>query len=293
MRKITIGLLLIFLSVTSMNAQKKKIGLVLSGGGALGYAHVGVIKALEEYGIYPEYIAGTSMGAIIGVLYADGFTPEGIIEIVKQEKLNKVYNLLNLKSVISNSGASSHKALFHVLKQKLSTNSFDSLQRKFFVCVTDLDHGKYKILHSGNQLVEYVIASASIPGVFETEHVDGVTYVDGGVLNNLPADALRDSCDIVIGVDVLPFIEDSKKNTAVSVMAWSIRMMQHQNSQPGRAMCDVLIEPNAIEKYHEFSFDKYRQIYKNGYDTMIKYIKAHPQLITECGGKSVETSKND
>jgi NTE family protein len=292
MKKTKLSIILLFFSFLFATAQTdKKIGLVLSGGGALGYAHVGVIQALEEHGISPQYIAGTSMGAIVGVLYADGYMPDSILSIVKEEKLNKVRNLFNIRNIRYNTGASSHKALLKVLGDKLSTDTFEKLKKEYHVCVTDLDRGEYEIVDSGNKLTEYVVASASIPGVFETEIIDSTTYVDGGVLNNLPAQALREKCDVVIGVDVLPYLEKSKGNTAVSVVAWSIRMMQHQNSMPGRNLCDFIIEPDAIRTYNEFSFEKYQEIYRNGYDTMNAYLNQHPELIQQCGGTFKITDK--
>jgi NTE family protein len=291
MKKNTIQSVIIVLifSISFVHAQNApKVGLVLSGGGALGYAHVGVIKALEEYGISPQYIAGSSMGAIVGVLYSDGYMPDSILSIVKEDKLDKVRNILNIKSIRKNTGASGHATLSRVLKQTLSTNSFENLKKEYHVCVTDLDHGDYKIINRGNRLAEYVIASASIPGVFETEIIDSTTYVDGGTLNNLPAQALRDKCDVLIGVDVLPYLEKSNVNTTLSVVAWSIRLMQHQNSTPGRNLCDFIIEPDAVRYYNEFSFDKYMEIAQNGYDTMKTYLKSHPELIQKCGGKSTD-----
>lgn len=284
----SICIVLIF-SVSFIHAQNApKVGLVLSGGGALGYAHVGVIKALEEYGISPQYIAGSSMGAIVGVLYADGYMPDSILSIVKKDKLDKVRNILNIKSIRKNTGASGHATLSRVLNQTLSTNSFENLKKNYHVCVTDLDRGEYRIVNSGNQLSEYVVASASIPGVFETEIIDSTTYVDGGTLNNLPAQALRDKCDVLIGVDVLPYLDQSKGSTAASVVARSIRLMQHQNSTPGRNLCDFIIEPDAVRYYNEFSFDKYMEIAQNGYNTMKAYLKSHPEFIQKCGGKYTE-----
>lgn len=256
-----------------------KVGLTLSGGGALGFAHIGVIQALEENGIKADYVAGTSMGAIIGVLYADGYSAMEMLEIIHKEKLYKIQKLLTLQSAISHMGMSSHEALIKTLHKLLPHNSFDSLQTPFSACVTNLDKGRHEYKSSGGNLAEFVAASASIPAVFEAAVIDGTTYVDGGVMNNLPAEALAmHHCDYIIGVDVLPFIPDVSKHNAIDVMLWSLRIMQGQNSQKGKELCDFLIESDAINEYHEFSFDKYREIYQYGYKAAIDYINKHPEM---------------
>ena len=254
----------------------------LSGGGALGYAHIGVLQALEEHGIHPDCISGSSMGAIIGTLYAAGYSPKEMLAIVQKDKLYRINKLLTLQSAFTTTGMSSHKSLHRILLQLIPHNSFDSLPRRLTVCVTNLDSGESEYISSGDSLAEYVVASASIPGIFETRTVGGHTYVDGGVLDNLPVRALRPQCDHIIAVDVLPFVRESRKSTSLDVMLWSIRLMQHSNSIPGRAAADWLIDSYALVEFHEFSFDKYREIYQYGYKAATEYLAAHPELIRRC-----------
>lgn len=257
--------------------EKAKCGICLSGGGALGYAHIGVLQALLENDIYPEIISGSSMGSIIGVLYANGVLPEQMLKVVRDEKMYKISSLLNPS--FHRLGFSSHKLLRKLLKELVPHNNFEELQKEFHVCVSNINKASWEIISSGNQLHDFVIASASIPFVFESLEINKHTYVDGGLFNNLPAQVLKDKCEKVIGVDVLPhYFKRVIKNTN-EMMALTIRGVEHQNSVPGREMCDYIIDSPAIKKYHEFNFDKYEQIYKIGYESAIKYIEDVPDIL--------------
>ena len=268
--------------------KKQKIGLSLSGGGALGFAHIGAIQALEEHGVKPDFISGSSMGAIIGAIYCAGYSPAKIMRIIQAEKLYKLDKLMSPNLNFKQKGLSSHATLRATLKELIPHDCFDSLEIPFAVCVTNITSGIYEYYYSGKGIVEYVVASASIPGVFDPVVIKNTTYVDGGVLNNLPAEILHQKgCDYIIGVDVLPFLPVEKKSI-LDITLWSIRLMQHSNTQNGIKYCNWLIESNAIEKYNEFEFDKYKEIYQYGYKAMTEYIHSHPEMIETITGKPLE-----
>lgn len=268
--------------------KKHKIGLALSGGGALGFAHIGALQALEEHGVKPDLISGSSMGAIIGAIYCAGYSPAKIMRIIQAEKLYKLDKLMSPNLNFKQKGLSSHATLRATLKELIPHDCFDSLEIPFAVCVTNITSGIYEYYYSGKGIVDYVVASASIPGVFDPVVIKNTTYVDGGVLNNLPAEILHQKgCDYIIGVDVLPFLPIEKK-TIIDITLWSIRLMQHSNTQNGIKYCNWLIESNAIEKYNEFEFDKYKEIYQYGYKAMTEYIHSHPEMIETITGKPLE-----
>jgi len=254
-----------------------KIGICLSGGGALGYAHIGVLQALEENGIFPDVISGSSMGAIVGVLYAAGHSPESIIQVVRNEKIFKISNIINPS--FSKTGISDQKVLRKLLIDLVPHNNFKDLQKEYFVCISNLNTAEWEVIGDGNLLHEYVVASASIPGVFEANNIGDGTYVDGGLFNNLPSQILKDKCDIIIGVDVLPYYEKKTITKRTEILAHSIRAVEHLNSNEGRKLCDFLIESPAIQKYNEFSFDKYEEIIQIGYNSAIQYMKENPDLL--------------
>lgn len=277
--------LFIFTTVIMTTQGQEKVGFALSGGGALGYAHVGVLQAFSEVGIYPDAIAGASMGALIGSLYAAGYNSDYVLDLVKRDKLYRVNKLITLQNAFTNTGMSGHRVLYEVLPEAFGTDSFEGLKMPFYLSVTDIKNARSVIKSEGGNLVDYVIASTSIPGVFETVLINNIEYVDGGVLNNLPAEPLKDVVDVIIGVDVLPLHPKDLPANSFGYMIEALRIMQHQNSQGGRDVCEYIIEPRAIDEYNEFSFDKYREIYQYGYQAAKEYIAKNPEMVKRLSKK--------
>lgn len=270
-KKSLITILLLLTALAGYSQQT--IGVVLSGGGALGYAHVGALQAIEEAGYKPQIVSGTSMGALIGVLYAAGYSPKQIMQFAEEEKFYRRRHILKRGSR-QHPGLYSMKKVSDVLLQKISHNSFDSLEKQYCVCVMNMTEAIPEYICSGGQLVEYVLASASIPTVFDAQHINGIQYTDGGMLNNFPAQPIADVCDFLIGVDVLPLTHKQAVKSYESLL-FALRDVQHVNSLPGRQSCDILIEVHAIDTYNEFDFERYRELYEIGY----KAAKAQLQAI--------------
>ena len=209
--------------------ERKKVGLVLSGGGAKGVAHIGVLKVLEEVGIPIDYIAGTSMGAIVGGLYAIGYSPavlDSIVSIqdwqnllsnqISRDKLLFTEKEINDKTLLSipfssdrfeiPTGVLSGESVLNMLTVYTtgyhSMATFDSLPVPFACVAYDLETGDEVIIREGN-LATAIRASMSIPGVFSTVQIDNKILIDGGVINNFPVDVVRAmGAEVVIGVDV-------------------------------------------------------------------------------------------
>ncbi len=259
----------------------KNIDLCLSGGGALGFAHIGVIQALEENGIFPDRIAGTSMGAIVAAFYAAGYSPIELLELIKEHKLYKVSKLLTFSAWRGRKGFSDHTTLRKVMREKIPHNSFEGLNKKLIVCVANLSNGTWKLIDSGNKLDKWVATSASIPGVFETIKHGNMVYTDGSVLNNMPAQPFESNFRKTIGVDVVTYmyLKELTFNGITDVVFTAVRAMQHQNSAEGRDICRYLIEPRLIPQYHEFSFENYIEIYKIGYEATIEFISKNKDIL--------------
>lgn len=222
--------LLVDTNAKAPDTQRKKVGLVLSGGGAKGMAHIGALKVIEEAGIPIDYIVGTSMGSIIGGLYAIGYTPEQMDSMVRvqnwvfllsdrtpRSEKNMTEREADEKYVISVpfSKTSIKEVTGGLIKGQNIANLFSELTLGYhdsidfnklpipFACVSeDIAKGKEKIFHSG-VLSTAMRASMAIPGVFTPVRLDSMVLVDGGVVNNYPVNVARDmGADIVIGVDV-------------------------------------------------------------------------------------------
>lgn len=238
-----------------------KIGITLSGGGARGIAHIGVLQALEDSHIYPDVICGTSAGAIIGVLYAAGFSPAEIKAISEQSNIYKLFRL-----VLPKRGLSSQDYIHKQLRQLIPQNTFETLQKKFYVGVTNLNSGKHEIFDHG-PLHELVIASSAIPGVFQPIEINGHFYVDGGVMNNMPADPIRSQCDFLIASNVVTKVEKSNNELAglKSILARVFEISLWYRSRLNYEACDMIIEPLGLHNYHIFNFSKSHEIYELGY----------------------------
>ena len=261
------------------SSRNEVLGLCLSGGGALGFAHIGAIQALEDHGIFPDQVVGSSMGAIVGTLYAAGYSPAEMLQMIKDDKLYKITKLMTFHPTFLKSGLSNHTILRHLIKELIPHNSFSQLKKRMHVCVVNLSKSAWEIVGDGDELDKWVAASASIPGVFEAIKHEDTYYVDGGLLNNVPAQGLEEFCQTIIGVDVIPHIPPTELKKPIDTLASSVRAMQHQNSREGRDLCRFLIESRAIEKYHEFSFEAYQDIYQYGYSATTKYIVENPEMM--------------
>jgi len=258
-----------------MLSEQKDINLCLGGGGALGFAHIGVIQALEENGIFPTRISGSSMGAIIGVFYAAGFSPAEILDIIKKYQLYKITKIITVYSKTGIKGLSNHDTLRKLIRAKIPHNSFEGLQKKLFICASNLNTAKWEIIYSGDTLDKWVAASASIPVVFETININNQSYTDGGVLNNMPAQPFEADFGCTIGVDVLNYLHlpEPQINGIRETLLTSMRAVTHQNSEKGRSICSYLIEPKIIPTYREFNFEKYYEIYQMGYEAGKEFIE--------------------
>lgn len=258
---------------------EKGFALVLGGGGALGYAHIGVLQALDEAGIRPTYIAGTSMGALVGVMYASGYSSEEMLKIVRDYKLTSTSGIINLSPKNTRQGFSNFANVRKMLNKKLPSNSFDSLPIPFACTATNIQSGELVVRNSGDQLVDWVLASASIPAVFQPQLIDSVYYCDGGLMDNLPVAAIPEGvADIIIAVDLVPTAQPatdvyfSKDYPMVNVYG---NFLLSQMSQSGRAKADVIIQPNVDTRYGVMDFSQYKSFYQQGYDAMKSWLNEH------------------
>ena len=240
---------------------RNKLGLCLSGGGARGFAHIGVIKALEEREIYPTVVSGTSMGAVIGLLYAAGKTSKEMYELASATSISK---MINKKLTVPALG--SLRYLESVLRKELGNPEFSDLKHEFSVCVSNLNTGEFEIIKSG-EAIPWVIASASIPLLFRTVEMKKQIYVDGGLLNNFPIEAFNSNTEYTIGVNVNPHgeVQNDMLDEVLEVGERCFELLIWNNTKERVKHCDLLIEPLSNTNFHLFDFKKIELLVELGY----------------------------
>lgn len=236
------------------------LGLALSGGGAKGFAHLGAFKLLEEKGIIPDVIAGTSAGALMGALLADGYKPDEIKELFTGREFSEFAQFQIPKAGLFDS---TRFRLF--LKRHLRAKTFEELKIPLIVVATDLDHGESHLFTSG-PIVDAVTASCSIPIIFNPVVINGIHYVDGGLFRNFPVSVIRNKCRFVIGVNVSPLVPQKYKQTIFHIAERSYHYMFRANTLEDRELCDVLIEAEEFDQYKTFDLENVEQIAQIGYD---------------------------
>lgn len=238
------------------------IGLVLSGGGMRGAAHIGVIRALEEHQISPTHIAGSSAGAIVGSLYAYGYNWKEILTFFKQVQFLSI-----TKYAINKPGFIDAEKFYDEFKVYLKDDNFSFLQKKLFVTATNILNGKLKIFEKG-ELIKPVLASAAFPGLFAPVKIKSSYYIDGGTLNNFPLESIKQKCDRFIGVYVDGFdvmtIKDLKHSHNVVERVFNIKSVLENKHKFEE--CDIMIAPSKLNRFGTFDRKNLDEIVDIGYN---------------------------
>jgi NTE family protein len=253
-----------------------KIGLALGGGAAYGLAHIGVIKVLEENGIKPAVIAGTSVGALIGGLYASGCTIEEV------EAAAREFDWLNtVKFTIPKEGLISFERLDEFVNKFAKVKKIEETKIKFAVIAANLLDGKVEIMEKGPLAIS-IRASCGLPGIFIPTAHNNKLFVDGGVLNNVPTDVVKSmGADFVIGVDPLAksHMDILKHHDVFAIVwkSWAMAIQQYLTAASYKD-ADAVIMPD-IEDIYPFDLSKREAIMERGYETAKKEVQNILNLI--------------
>lgn len=279
--------------------RRPTVGLVLSGGGARGFAHIGVLKVLEENRIPVDYVGGASMGALIGALYAMGRTPAEIEQLVgsldwdllfqtsssfrdlsyrRKEDRRNIPAPVTLKGKINdlklpnalNSGQEISLLFDRVTLPFALINNFDDLPIPFRAVGTDMVRGSSVTLKSGS-LARSLRASMSIPGVFSPVEVDGSILADGGLVNNIPTDVVKAmGADILIVVNIETQLAGREALESLpGVLAQTINIATAENSRRSLRQADFIVAPD-LKGFSLVDFSDYREIIGLGYDGAVQ-----------------------
>jgi len=286
-----ICLLLFFQMIFGQEASRPKVGLVLSGGGAKGLAHIGVLKTLDSLNIKVDYIAGTSMGAVVGGLYAAGYSANQLDSIFAaldvnallqdytpresksfyEKRNDEIYALtlpfinfkLGLPSGLSK-GLYNYNLISRLTKHVSHERDFNKLPIPFLCVATDLETGEQVVLEKGI-LAQAILASGAIPTLYNPIEINDRILIDGGVVNNYPVEELKKKgMDFIIGVDVQEVLKNRlqiKDVTTVLSQINNFSMIEKMDQK--RKLTDIYIKPD-IKGYTAVSFDKGVEIIKKG-----------------------------
>lgn len=251
-------------------AASSGIGLVLSGGGSRGIAHIGVLRALLENGVAPDCVAGVSAGAIVGALYASGYSPAEMLEFFR------VTNPYRFSSVaFGKPGIWDSASYVPDFRRYFVRDSFAALKRKLYVVATDLLRGEPRVFESG-PLVLPILASSCVPMVFSPIEIDGRLYGDGGIVDNFPVQLLEKRCATILGVHVNPLneIKASDLGTSLAVLERALDVGMFNKSRASFARCDVMILPRDLVRYGMFDTKHFLEIEAAGYREAVKQMPA-------------------
>jgi NTE family protein len=236
------------------------IGIALSGGGARGISHLGVLKALNELGVHLDYISGTSTGALVGALYSYGLPPERILELIINTRF-----FSSLRPAWTWTGLVNMDGLRDLIIKLIPEDSFEALKIPLTINATNLTKGKAEYFSAG-PLVPAVLASCCVPVLFNPVQVNGEVYVDGGMTDNLPSKSIRHKCSLLIGSHCNYVSSEFDVKNFRSVIERSLLMAISGNTIVSKELCDVLIEPPGLANISVFDVKNAEQLFDIGYE---------------------------
>ncbi|QZY54344.1 patatin-like phospholipase family protein [Crassaminicella profunda] len=224
-----------------------------------GIAHIGVLKALEENNIPIHYISGTSIGSLIGGLYALGTSTKKLSSLATSTHWNHLCRIsLPLGGLFSNEPM--EKFLYNLIGEK----TFSDVKIPFSAITTDLITGEEVVIHSG-KISTAIRASTAIPGIFHPVLLNNRTLVDGGVVNNVPIHVLREmGADVIIGVNLSPDFNHWRPKNSFEIILKSFLIMQNKVARSELEKADIIIDMN-MKDFNPMDFRKAKDLLKKGY----------------------------
>lgn len=273
-----------FYQYKQLSKKKPVIALVLGSGGARGYAHIGVIEVLEQHGIKPDFIVGTSAGSIVGSIYASGKSPEQLRQIALNMKVGDVRDFkIGMKGFFDG-----QKVEDYVNKQ-IDQMPLEKMKIPMYVVATELQNGEKTIFNYGNT-GQAVRASVSIPSMFIPTKIKGKEYVDGGLVSPVPVNIAKElGADIVIAVDILAQPINTETTNVWGLFNQNINIMQNRLAAEELKNADIVIQPDLREKAHIFDVKGRQDTMQAGIDAANQ--RMHDLDVVIASKKSLETAQ--
>lgn len=234
----------------NLDKNQPVVALVLGSGGARGYAHIGVIRVLETYGIKPQLIVGSSAGSIVGALYASGKNAAQMDKIASSLKSSDVRDI-----TLSRQGFFNSEKVADFVNKQVNNRPLQQLDIPFFVVATELQSGTRTVFSYGNT-GQAVSASISIPSMFVPTSIGKKQYVDGGLVSPVPVEVAKSlGADVIIAVNILAQPQNTPTTNIWGLFNQNINVMQNRLASYELKNADIVIQPNIKEKQHIFSLD--------------------------------------
>lgn len=247
--------------------KDRKIGLALGGGAVLGAAHIGVLQAIEEHSISISAISGTSIGSLIAALYAFGKTPAEIKDIALQTKWKNLSSL-----VLSRFGLLSGDKIAQIIIENIGDVDFDDAKIALNMVATDITTGERVVLNSAN-VAKSVMASSAIPGIFIPVEIDEKLLVDGGLVENVPVNALRElNADYVIAVDLNAKHSHKKPDGLIEVLLNTFDIVLNSATSTQLKSADFLVRPD-LSEFNAHSTSQIERLIEVGYEYAYKQLQ--------------------
>ena len=272
-----------------INQQEKRpvVALVLGSGGARGYAHIGVLEVLEQQGIRPDFIVGTSAGSIVGSIYASGKSAAELRDIALKLKATDVREVN-----ISLKGFFDGKKVEDYVNEQVQNIPLQKLKIPMYVVATELKDGTKTVFNYGNT-GQAVRASASIPSMFIPTKIRNVEYVDGGLVSPVPVQVARDlGADVVIAVDILAQPIHTETSNVWGLFNQNINIMQGRLAEEELKNADIVIQPDLREKAHIFDIKGREMTMQAGIDAAKEKL-ANIQWVIKSKTKQVDLNQQD
>lgn len=252
--------------MNTQTLQSKSLGLVLSGGGVRGMAHIGVIKAMEEFGLEAKIVSGSSVGALIGALYANGNSVLDMMRFFKETPLFK-YNFFAL----AKPGLIDTERYINIFKTYFPHDNFADLKKELHVVATNLEQGEEEFITAG-ELIKPLLASAALPPVFSPVKYKGMLYADGGIMNNFPSEPVKDKVDFVIGsnVSIVSKLQKKDLNNSLQLTGRVTGLMIYAINREKIDKCDLVFEPQELEHIGILDRKGIEKAYAIGYETAVR-----------------------
>ena len=259
-----------------------KLGVAFGGGGARGFAHVGAIKAFQEYGIEFDFVAGTSAGSIAGAFYAAGYNYDKILEICKKLDAKEIRN--NKFFIMP----SKTDGIQKIVKEALGDIDISELSKPFTAVAVDLKSTKEICISKGN-LAKAVAGSCAVPGIFQPVEFEDMLLVDGGLHNNIPSDVVRNmGADVVVAVDVNKYRGGGTESAKVlDVVSASLGILMKESSLKGYLNADIVLKPE-MKRFKSSKLEGMEDMIDEGYREAIDQIE---QILALKSGKIKKAKK--